>query len=262
MPREHGAWMMLYAPLATGLLVYRVEPPVAALLIVVVSCVFFGQNALGLRLRGRGGPTNDRWLAGFAVAGVAAATGLLLGLGLWRLLPLAAPAALLFAWQAWQRRATRRQIDHSTVNEVATAAVMALGASAAYLAAGHPWMPAIGLPWAAFALYFSGSVFYVKMRVHDARSSAAPDERWRQGVICGLFHAGLGLVVACLFAAGWPNPQFGLFAGIALIPAIARAWIAWRRLDGRLPSLQRIGVLEFLFATWFSCWLGMALASA
>ncbi|MBQ36568.1 MAG: hypothetical protein CME04_09270 [Gemmatimonadaceae bacterium] len=251
--------MMLYAPLLTGLLAYRVTPLPAALLATVATALFFAQNALGLQLRGRAGPDNTRWLTGFVIVGSAAGAGLLFGYGLWRLLPLAAPAALLFAWQAWQRRQTRRQIDHSTANELVTAAVMALGASAAHLAAGHPWTAAAAVPWVAFALYFGGSVLYVKMRVRDARSGGDTQARWRHGLACALFHGGLGITTAGLALTCWPGSHFGALAGVATGPAILRALFAWLRLDGTMPSLQRIGVLEVVFASWFSLWLAAAL---
>ena len=260
LPREHGAWMMLYAPLIIGLFAYRVEPLIAVLLIIVVSSVFFAQNALGLQLRGRGGSTNRAWLAGFGVTAAAAGAVLVPGCGLWQLLPLSLPAMPLFIWQAWQRRATRRQIDHSTANEIATVAVMALGASAAYLAGNNSWTWAVGLPWIVFTLYFSGSVLYVKMRVHDARSAVETQQRWRQGLACGLFHLGLGVLSVGLIAGSWPNPAFGVFCAVATTPAMTRALIAWRRLDGSVPSLRRIGVQELLSASWFSGWIGVALA--
>jgi len=226
----------------------------------VVSSVFFAQNALGLQLRGRGGTANRAWLAGFGVTAAAAGAALVLGCGLWQLLPLALPAMLLFIWQAWQRRTTRRQIDHSTANEIATAAVMALGASAAHLAANRPWAPAVGLPWVVFGLYFSGSVLYVKMRVHDVRSAAETQQRWRQGLACDLFHIGLGVLGVGLIAGSWRNPVFGVLCAAAMTPAVARALIAWRRLDVSLPSLRRIGVQELLSASSFSGCIGVALS--
>ena len=243
--------MMLYAPLVTGLLAFRVEPFVAALLFCVVTAVFFGQNALGLWLRGRGAAGNLAWLVGFALVGTAAGVTLLFHPGLWRLLPLALPALLLFIWQAWQRRATRRQIDHSTTNETATASVMALGAAAAALAAGRP-LETAALAAAAFACYFVGSVFYVKMRVADARSGGASRG---SALVCGLFHAAVGVV--CLLWALVASP--GGLACVAAAPAIGRAWIGWFRLDGSMPSLRRLGVAELVYATWFSLWMGVAL---
>jgi hypothetical protein len=251
--------MMLYAPLVTCLVAYRVSLLPAALLILVMTSVFFAQNALGLQLRGRGGPGNTRWLAAFAAAGSAAGVGLLVGHDLLLLLPLGVPAALLFAWQAWQRRQTRRQIDHSTINELATVAVMALGATAAFLASDHGWMPAAALPWAAFTLYFCGSVLYVKMRVRNARAGDNSD-RWRQGMACGLFHIVLGVLIVGLATGEWPGLHFTVLGGVAAAPAIIRACIAWYRLDGSLPSLRRIGVVEAAFSTWFSVWIGVALA--
>ncbi len=251
LPREHGAWMMLYAPLVTGLVAFRVEPLVATLLIGVVTAVFFGQNALGLWLRGRGAAGNLAWLVSFALVGTAAGAALLFHLGLWRLLPLALPALLLFIWQAWQRRATRRQIDHSTTNEAVTASVMALGAAAAGLAAGRA-PEAAALAAAAFACYFVGSVLYVKMRVADARSGGASH---RSALLCGLYHAAAGVV--CLLWAFVASPAE--WVCVAAAPAIGRAWIGWARLDGSMPSLRRLGVAELVYATWFSLWMGVAL---
>ncbi len=251
LPREHGAWMMLYAPLVTGLVAFSVPPLPAVLLLLAVSAVFFAQNALGLHLRRRGGPGNLAWLLAFLVAGVAAGALLLLHLQMWHLLPLAAPAALLFGWQAWQRRRTHRQIDHSTANEAATAAVMALGASAAALAAGRS-VSAAAIAWLVFAVYFVGSVLYVKMRVSDAR---APDTSGTSARICGLFHA---LAAAACGLWAWLLAP-GVLACLAVAPAVGRAWVAWFRLDGSMPSLQRLGVAELVFATWFSLWMGATL---
>lgn len=216
LPREHGAWMMLYAPLVTGLLAFGVPPLPAGLLLLVASAVFFAQNALGLHLRRRGAPGNLLWLLVFGGVGMAAGAVLLLHLQLLRLAPLALPAVLLFVWQAWQRRRTRRQIDHSTTNEAATAAVMALGASAAALTVGQPlWVAAVA--WGAFALYFVGSVLYVKMRVADARLRRGQDAGNRPGGwTSGLFHAACGLATVVWAWAGHP----GELACLAAAPAI------------------------------------------
>lgn len=251
LPREHGAWMMLFAPLVTGLAAFATPPLPAALLLLAVSALFFAQNALGLHLRGRGAPGNLAWLIAFTAAGVAAGAVLLLRLQMWRLLPLAVPAGLLFAWQALRRRRTRRQIDHSTANEAATAAVMALGASAAALAAGRSATHA-AIAWLVFAVYFVGSVLYVKMRVADARS---PETSGTSALACGLFHA--VAAAACGLWAWLAVP--GALAGLAVAPGVGRAWVAWIRLDGSMPSLRRLGVAELIFASWFSLWMGVTL---
>ena len=62
LPREHGAWVMLYAPLLTGLVVYNIHPLMCLLLIAMATAVFFAQNALGLLLRERGDAQTWWWL--------------------------------------------------------------------------------------------------------------------------------------------------------------------------------------------------------
>ena len=99
---------------------------------------------------------------------------------------------------------------------------MALGATAAFLAAGRDWGPAAALSWAAFTLYFSGSVLYVKMRVHDARS-ADDRHRWRHGAVCGLFHLGLGVLALGLATGAGPGLHFAVLGGVAAAPPYGAA---------------------------------------
>lgn len=85
LPREHGAWVMLYAPLLTGLVVYNIHPLMCLLLIAMATAVFFAQNALGLLLRERGDAQTWWWL-GAAGLIVVAGAGVLQLLGHGRVL--------------------------------------------------------------------------------------------------------------------------------------------------------------------------------
>lgn len=262
-PHEHGAWMMLYAPLVTGLLAYGVDPGPAVLLVVAATAAFFAQNAAGLLLRGRAAPWTALWLALDGAAGLAAVAGLTLGYGLWPLLVLAAPGVALFAWQAQRRHATRRQVDRATANELATVAVLSLGAAAAHVAATEALTPAAVAPWAAFALYFGGSVYYVKMRVEAARlrDGRTWARRWRAGWRSSLCHLGLGLLAGAGIAAGGPTRDAAALAAAAVAPAVGRALWAGLRLTDAPPRLRRLGVWEIVYAVWFSGWIGAALAA-
>lgn len=255
LPREHGAWMMLYAPLVTGLVSYRVASLPAALLLLAGTSLFFAQNALGLQLRGRAGAHNGRWLVLFVLLGAAAGVGLL-ALGQWPLLPLALPALALVAVQAWRRRATRRQIDHSTANELLSVGVMSLGAVAACLAAGRPWTIDLLLPWGGFMLYFGGSVLYVKMRVGDARRRMDTDRR-RAGLPCVGWHAAF-LLAALIWGL---RTDVGVWPVAAAVPPVLRAWIPWQRLNGSIPSLRRLGFTEVGISLWFCAFFGLSLAA-
>lgn len=258
-PHEHGAWMMLYAPLITAIPVYAVDRLPAALLVVAVTAAFCLQNVVGLLLRGRGDPGTTIWVGLYAVITVGAGAGLVVGYRLWPLLPLALPGALLFGWQAYRRRATRRQIDRSTANELATVAVLSLGAAAAQIAAAGEWTMGAATPWALFTAYFGGTVLYVKMRVAAARGhrDGVWLHRWRVGRICILYHLGLGVTIAAAGIAGDP-PSVAL-AGVALAPALGRGLLSWLWLEDGPPPLRRIGVAEIVYGVWFSLWIGLAL---
>ena len=118
LPREHGAWVMLYAPLLTGLVVYNIHP---------LMC---------LLLRECGDAQTWWWLGGCGLIVVAGA-GVLQLLGHGRVLWLTVPAVALLGWQAIRRRGTRRQIDHSLLNEMLTVPVLGLGAPAAQIVASE-----------------------------------------------------------------------------------------------------------------------------
>lgn len=263
-PHEHGAWMMLYAPLLTGLVVYPVAWLPAALLVMAATGAFFAQNAAGLLLRRRGTKGVVAWLTAYSGLGGASVAVLTLAYGLWSLVPLGAPGVGLFAWQAYRRRATRRQIDRSTGNELATVAVLALGASAARVAATGGVDAGAILPWSVFALYFIGSVFYVKMRVDAARLRGTDPwvRRWRVGRVCTAYHLGVVGLVAAASARGWPSVEAAAWAALAYAPAVLRALGAWVSLGGGgAPPLRRIGVCEVAYAMWFSVWIGVAVHS-
>ncbi len=259
LPREHGAWVMLYAPLLTGLIVYPVGWSMSMLLAVLATSAFFGQNALGLLLRGRGDGGTWRWLAGCSVLVAVAAVGLWHA-GHGSVLWLGLPAALLFSWQALRRRLTRRQIDHSLANELVTVPVLGLGAPAAQMIWAGQITPGALLPWIAFSLYFAGSVFFVKMLVGAIRDPAPPPLRWRRGGVTLLYH---GVILLALGAAmGWLEHGWILAPGlIGFLPVMGRTLFMWWRLSSAPPPLRRIGFVEVGIALWFSIWVGVLLTN-
>ncbi|MBT3342452.1 MAG: YwiC-like family protein [Gemmatimonadetes bacterium] len=257
LPREHGAWVMLYAPLLTGLVVYPVGWFMSLLLAVLATSAFFAQNALGLLLRGRGDGRTWRWLAACgALVGVSAAA--YWGAGHARVLWLGLPAALLFSWQALQRRLTRRQIDHSLANELITVPILGLGAPAAHIISAGQMTPGALLPSVAFSLYFAGSVFFVKMLIGAIHDPAPAPLRWRRGGATLLYH---GFILLALLAGigGLDNGRILIPGLIGFLPVVARTLFMWWRLSGVPPSLRRVGFIEVGIALWFSIWIGVFL---
>jgi hypothetical protein len=255
LPREHGAWVMLYAPLLTAIIVYRVDAILAALLVGLATAAFFAQNALGLLLRERGDARTWRWLIVCCVL-VLGATMILWVAGHGRVLLLGVPAIVLLSWQGLKRRWTRRQIDHSLLNEMLTVSVLGMGAPAAHIVATRSITLDSWVLWLAFSLYFFGSVLFVKMMVGAARDASPPPLRWRRGGISLIYH--LLIMLLLLFGLLMPDTDTMLLQGlIAFLPAMLRAGVGWWQLSMGQPALRRLGFMELAVAIWFSAWVGV-----
>lgn len=263
LPREHGAWVMLYAPLVTGLAVYDVDAVDAVLLVILATAAFFAQNAVGLLLRERGGESTRRWLLGCTLL-VALGAAALWWRGDGAVLMLAVPVGVLASWQALRRRQTRRQIDHSTLNEMLTVPVLGLGAPAAQIVAAGAVTAHALLPAFLFGGYFLGSVLFVKMLVAAARTGSRDERgplRWEHGGACLAYHAALawGLGAAAITTPGSRWLLLPVLAG--LLPVLGRTLWMWWTLSPGPPPLRRVGFIEVAVATWFSAWAGLGLAA-
>lgn len=247
---------MLYAPLLTALFVYDIGWLLSGLLVALATAAFFAQNALGLLLRERGDGRTWRWLIVCGLLVLAGAVCLMV-LGHGRVLWLGVPAVVLFSWQALRRRLTRRQIDHSLVNELITVPVLGLGAPAVQIIRAQAITPAALLPWVVFSLYFMGSVFFVKMLIGAVRDPSPPPLRWHRGGAGLLFH---GAIFLALLAGTLSESGRVLLPGlIAFLPVVARSVIMWWRLSSVPPPLRRVGFIEVGIAVWFSLWVGIGL---
>src|SRR5688572_15408741 len=98
MPREHGAWVMLYVPVIVALSAVRDSlswlPPL--LLIAAITGLFLGRNAAALLMRKRGKPGTEFWLGAYAILAMAGALPLLLVYQRFALLQIGLLALLLF----------------------------------------------------------------------------------------------------------------------------------------------------------------------
>lgn len=262
-PHEHGAWVILYAPLVVGFVAARALPVVPALLLVAaVTGVFLTRNAAALLLRRRAQPGSAFWLALYAALAIAAGAPLLTMRGAGALVRIGVAVALLFAIHAaltiWP---ARRRLDRSQWGEMLAVGALTLTGPAAYAISRGTLDRTALLVWAACALYFGSSIFFVKMLLGGVKLKAkgAPTEgdRWRLGRDNLLYH---GLMLAALpaLAAAVGGGVAGLLLAAAYLPAIARGVWGWRRVGGRLPSLKRLGLLETAYSLWF---LGCASAA-
>lgn len=252
-PREHGAWMMLYTPFVMAAVVSFPFPPGHMLLTAAaMTAAFFAQNVAGQLLRGRARPGAVWWL-GLYLGGLAACGGhLVVRLGRFELIWLAIPALALFVWQGSRKKSTGKQVDRGTAAELSTVAVLSLSGPAAFIAARGEASPTAWLLWGACSLYFGSSVFYVKMLVARARTRAPeePATTWTSGRRLVFYHvllvaalAGVSTAVPALTAALWLA---------AYTPVVGRALVAWSRPQQGMPSLKQVGVREIAYALWFA----------
>jgi hypothetical protein len=246
LPKEHGAWAMLYVPFVVGALVAAEVNLRVVWLLFSTSFLFIARESLlaWRRARHRHQPSRDAFKTLTVYALLAAAFGLplLLAYRLYWLLPLGAATAGLMVYNAEQ--ATRRE-DRTVTAEILAILGMTLTAPAAYYAARGALDATAGWLWALCALYFTSSVFYVKLRVHWLNKRKAEQRRlsWRR---CAVYHATLLAALAAFAAAG----NLNLLALVAFAPVLGRSFWHLARPVEKI-NLRRIGFTEIAYALVF-----------
>ena len=187
MPNQHGAWFMLFIPPLMGMIL---QPSWAALpLLITWWAGYFTYFAITIwvksRLRKKHLPPVLTYGAITALAGIAAL------ITQWQLiawLPIFAPIIAVAVYETIKRRERSLVSGWSTV----LAAAMMLPTVASISTNGTPAAVSADLWWATawFALYFGGSIYYVKTLIRDFGNRT----RFIQSVI---FHA-----VVCIAAIG------------------------------------------------------------
>jgi hypothetical protein len=255
-PKEHGAWAMLYVPFAAGVLaggraaLGNALPLV--LLLGAVTGLFLGRDSLlaWLRARDRALPTSaDRWATVWQLGGA-----LLCGIGLvairpplgervpLQILPLGVFGAIVLIVHLLQMR---RREARTVVGEVLAILGLTCTAPAALLVARAAWSPYTMWLWFLCVLFFASSVFHVKARVlaQQARRAAARDAMRRASAT---YHIALFVALVAGAVAGRLHPL--LLA--AYLPVIVRALVALVTPPGKL-NLTRAGVLEIFYSLVF-----------
>jgi hypothetical protein len=253
-PHEHGAWVMLYAPMVVGFgAAGGTDVRMWLLLTLLVTSVFLGREAAGLLLRRRAKPGTAVWLGIYALTGAAAAAGLFASYSVAGLLAVGFVAAALFAIHSvLLLRPSRKRLDRTITGElIGTAALTLTGAAAYSVAAGPLGLTALAI-WGACTGYFGGGILYVKMWLEAVKQR----QKWNRAV-----RMEVGRPTVCYYALltvvfGTFAVQLGGTAGIllltAFLPSLVRAAVGYSRLSNRLPNLTRVGLLEAALAIWFT----------
>lgn len=232
MPNQHGAWFMLFIPPLMGLIL---QPSWAALpLLITWWAGYFTYFAITIwakgRLRPKHLPPVLTYGAITALAGIAAL------ITQWQLiawLPIFAPIIAVAVYETIKRRERSLVSGWSTV----LAAAMMLPTVASISTSGTPAAVSADLWWATawFALYFGGSIYYVKTLIRDFGNHA----RFIQSVG---FHAAVFIGAVALAVAQphtWPVAVVGalLAARSYAVPHIAQ------RRGKRIPP-KYVGMID------------------
>jgi len=210
LPAEHGGWGFLLEPLLLGLLI--APCPAVYALSAAALAAFLARHPMKIFLatggRKRRSPRR-RWAARFAllygaVAVFALATALEdADLRFLAVLVAAAP------WGAVQFFRDLHRSGRSLAAELSGGIALSATGPVLVVAAGWPWLPALGL-WAILIARIAGAVLYVRARLRLLRGRAAAR------VPVWIVHAGGCLLAVALAVAGlapWLAPvAFALLA--------------------------------------------------
>ncbi len=251
-PKEHGAWAVLYGSLAAGAGVAgRVAFPLVFLL-VGVSALALASGALSLLSRpGARDRAVDRrrrarsWLVLYALTAAMTLSPLFF---VWRLQFLYVFGAAAVALLLLRALLASRRGERTLFGELVGAGGLAMAGPAAHaVAVGAVQGSGLAL-WPVLFLFFASGIFYVRMRIHgttarrkgDAAASRPPR------LACALYHLAL-IALAPLLAALHVVPWLAL---VAFIPAVWRA--AWGLVVPREQlDVRRLGWSETVLAASF-----------
>ena len=254
LPKEHGAWAMLIVPLLLGAAIAPVWHYRTILLFVAALAFFLMRHPLATLVKFRQRKNMDRtylWQWSIIYGGVAllGVGWLIVGYRLWWLLVLGGVGSLLVLFHLWL--VARRQ-EMSVIGELSGIVGLALGAPMAYYTASGQLDGLAWLLWLINLLYFSGTVFYIKLKVRQQPRLPAPtqvSDRLIKAKAC-LTYQTLALTVSIVVVALELAPKL---LPLALLPAALKSFYgAWQWQDRASLSLLRLGIIEIVHAILFA----------
>jgi hypothetical protein len=226
--QEHGVYVMLLVSFLTGAALAQAWTLSTTLALLCAFCAFQAEHPIVLQLKQRRSfkPRFLVWGGLYSAVSLAIAFWLYLSSPVLLWLYLGAVAALIVdAVSVFHRE------QKSIFNELITFAAVCLSAPLAYGATtGTLSVGAMGL-WVLNALYFSSTIFTVKLRKSKTSSPVA-------GMV---YHAIATLIIAALYYLGWLSLVTTLAFGLALLKfgiiALNQEWY-------RTAKIQFVAMLE------------------
>ncbi len=247
-PKEHGAWALLYGPFVITLLAFGRADWRTPLFLLALTSLFLAHEPLSRLARPSSASTAParqaywhRWIMLEMAATLASGSLLIWLYELW-ILPLIGLIAAV-PYLIHLRLVSRRQERLVAGELLGILGLTAAGAPATYYVMQQRLDSTAWLLLLVNFLYFSSAVFYVKMRVSPF--SRKEDERQRRRQ-CLIFHLFLLASVTALVAAKLSHPLILL----AFAPILIRAFWGLSQRGGRL-NLKRIGYGEVAFTVLF-----------
>lgn len=247
LPREHGGWAMLAAPVIVGFSsAGGVSPSVCILFSVGALAAYVLRRPLENLVTGKKTGREVRLAVVYSLCAGIGFLPLIFFYGRSLLLGFSLPAGAALALMLWLGS---RKLARSVGAEFLAIGILALGAPAAYYAASGTLPPEAGGLWFLHALFFMGPVFYVKMVVAGHRafrdnSFLGGYGRARAGALA--YHV---LSIGLLYAL----TAVGVLPGAVLVPFIVAGikvlWKSWA--PPQAANLQHVGWTEVVSTVVF-----------
>ncbi|MGH9521796.1 MAG: YwiC-like family protein [Terriglobales bacterium] len=252
-PREHGAWGMLFVPLVTGAAagIHSVGASGMVALFAVVALSLFWLRTPVESLFGAGpmrAQTTTETQAVFtamSILGSLAAISLsalfLLGARS-GLLIIGAASAVAFVAQAGLKKFGRRY--YMAAQLIGSIGLTSTAAAAYYVATGRLDSTAVAL-WGANWLFAGNQIHYVQLRIHAAKLGHTR-EKLQHGATFAIGQ--FAMAAAIIFA--WRAHYLPVLAALAFVPVIVRGF-QWFIAGPQPLAVKRLGWTEMAHAVGF-----------
>jgi hypothetical protein len=257
LPREHGAWAMLYVPFVLGVAVAGRINWAVWLLWLATTALFTSRESLLVwwRARTRGREADEAGKLLLIYLALAAAAGLPLIL-IWRLIWLVPMGLVGVALLFINGKQATLLGERSLGSELLAICGLTLTAPAGYYVARGEWDATAPWLWLLSACYFASSVFYIKLRIYSLNPRKQAEQR-RARQSCAYYHSFLLLALVALLVSG----NLPLFVLVAFAPVLARTF--WRLFKPvRQVNLTRAGLIEIVFSVVFLFCTALSFRSA